>query len=422
MKKLLLLLMFPFFGFSQGFTSYFTGNATNITTATTAGTCLMGGATEHDNAMRWLLQKANGGDVVVLRSTGSNGYNNYLYSDLGVTVNSVETLVITSIAGATNPYVLNKVANAEMIWFAGGDQFNYVSFFKNNALEDLLNNHINLKNAPIGGTSAGMAILCGNYFSAQNGTVASAEALANPYNNKMTLGANDFLNVPYLDNVTTDTHFDYYDRKGRLTAFLGKRATDTNTRSFGISANEYVAICIDENGKALVFGDYPNYEEFAFFAQANCGTSFLPETCVANQPLTWNQNGEAVMVYKIPGTMTGTNSFELSDWYTGFGGSWEYWRANNGVFSSVSGTPSQCVLATSNFESDAFLMYPNPFENEILIEDSENTTIKIYDSLGHLIIASENQKSIKTENFISGIYNVLIIKEGTTIFKRMIKK
>jgi cyanophycinase-like exopeptidase len=422
MKKLLLFLLFPFFCFSQGYTSYFTGNTTNITTTTTAGTCLMGGASEHDNAMRWLLQKANGGDVVVLRSSGSNGYNNYLYTDLGISVNSVETLVITSITGATNPYVLDKVAKAEMIWFAGGDQFNYISFFKNNALEDLINNHINVKNAPIGGTSAGMAILCGNYFSAQNGTVSSSEALSNPYNNKMTLGANDFLEVPFLQSITTDTHFDYYDRKGRLTAFLGKRATDIATRSYGIAANEYVAICIDEFGKARVFGDYPAYQEFAFFAQANCGISFLPETCVANQPLTWNQNGEAVMVYKIPGTMNGTHSFELSDWYSGSGGTWEYWRANTGVFSSVSGSPSQCVMGTSNFESDAFFMYPNPFENEILISDSESTSIKIYDSLGQLILESVNKKSIKTENFVSGIYNVLIKKEGNTISKRMIKK
>ena len=176
MKQLLLLLFFPILLFSQGFTSYFTGNSTNIITVTTPGTCLMGGATENDNAIKWLLQKANGGDIVVLRSTGSNGYNNYFYTDLGITVNSVETLVITSVAGATNPYVLNKVANAEMIWFAGGDQSNYVNYFKNNALENIINNHINIKNAPIGGTSAGMAILSGKYFSALNGSVTSEQA------------------------------------------------------------------------------------------------------------------------------------------------------------------------------------------------------------------------------------------------------
>ena len=85
MRKILLLLL-PFLGFSQGYTSYFTGNTNNITTTPEFGVCMMGGATEHDNAMTWLLQKANGGDVVVLRSSGSNGYNDYLYSQLGVTV------------------------------------------------------------------------------------------------------------------------------------------------------------------------------------------------------------------------------------------------------------------------------------------------------------------------------------------------
>ncbi len=188
MIKTLLFILLPFFGFSQGYTSYFTGNSTNVTTNPEFGVCLMGGATEHDNAMIWLLQKANGGDVVVLRSSGSNGYNDYLYTDLGVTVNSVETLVITSVAGATNPYVLDKVSKAEMIWFAGGDQWNYVSFFKNNALEDILNNHINVKNAPIGGTSAGMAILGQQYFSAQNGSITSAQALNNPYHANITIG------------------------------------------------------------------------------------------------------------------------------------------------------------------------------------------------------------------------------------------
>ena len=65
MKGILLFLLIPFFGFSQGYTSYFTGNTTNITTNPEFGVCMMGGATENDNAMAWLLQKANGGDVVV---------------------------------------------------------------------------------------------------------------------------------------------------------------------------------------------------------------------------------------------------------------------------------------------------------------------------------------------------------------------
>ena len=423
-EKLLFTLLFPLSIIAQGYTSYFTGNTTDVTRTTTAGLCLMGGATEHDNAMRWLLQKANGGDVVVLRSSGGNGYNDYLYSGLGVNVNSVETLVITSIAGATNPYVLDKVAHAEMIWFAGGDQYNYVSYFKDNALEDLINQHVNVKLAPIGGTSAGMAILCGKYFSAQNGSVTSAEALSNPYNSNITLGNNDFLNIPFMQNVTTDTHFDSPDRKGRLTTFLGRIATDTGLRSFGVASNEYVAICIDATGKASVFGDYPNYQEFAYFLQSNCQPEFVPEACQSGLPFIWNRGGEAVKVYKVPGTMNGTNYFQLSDWQSGFGGTWEHWSVSNpGNVAQNEGTSPICALRTEEFTASEISITPVPFDDQITIEGLQKSIIKIYDSNAKLIFEKEGSQNetINTISFPSGVYVVAINIAGRIITKKIIK-
>jgi cyanophycinase-like exopeptidase len=423
MKKILFILLFPVSLLAQGYTSYFTGNATDVTTNPEPGICLMGGATEHDNAMRWLLQKANGGDIVVLRSSGSNGYNDYLYSELGVQVNSVETLVITSVAGATNPYVLNKVANAEMIWFAGGDQYNYVSYFKNNALEDLINAHVNVKHAPIGGTSAGMAILCGRYFSAQNGTVNSAQAMANPYDHLITLGNNDFLAIPYLQNVTTDTHFDNPDRKGRLMTFLGRIATDSGVRSFGVAANEYVAICIDANGEASVYGDYPNYQEFAYFLQANCTLNFAPETCGASLPLIWNRNGEAVKVYKVPGTMNGAHSFELSDWQTGSGGTWQHWTASASGIAETSGTAPNCLLSVTEFEATTLEVAPVPFDQQITISGFENAHVKIYDSAARLILETEihGLTPIDTSAFWPGIYTLSVESDKIHAVRKIIK-
>ena len=35
---------------------------------------MMGGSVENDNAMRWFLERADGGDVLVLRASGSDGY------------------------------------------------------------------------------------------------------------------------------------------------------------------------------------------------------------------------------------------------------------------------------------------------------------------------------------------------------------
>lgn len=422
MKKLYFLLA-PFWLSAQGYTSYFTGNPTNIQTTPEYGVCMMGGATEHDNAMIWLLEKANGGDVVVLRSSGSNGYNDYLYSELGVNVNSVETLVINSVAGATNPYVLDKVANAEMIWFAGGDQYNYVSFFKDNALEDLINNHINVKHAPVGGTSAGMAILGGRYFSAQNGSITSNQALNNPFHPNLTLGNDDFVQVPGMDLVTTDTHFDNPDRRGRLLTFLARTATDLGVRSYGIACNEYVAVCIDAAGKAAVYGEWPEYEEYAFFLQANCQETFGPETITAGNPLTWNRGGEAVKVYKVPGTMQGENWFDLSDWQTGSGGEWRHWTANNGVFSDLAGSASTCELSAHSNQISNIALSPNPFSDRIMIDGIESGNVTIFDLLGKEIFSSDIQTGeIPTADLSSGLYLVKIENGQESFVRKMVKR
>ena len=29
----------------------------------------------------WILERSNGGDILVLRTSGSDGYNNYLFSE-----------------------------------------------------------------------------------------------------------------------------------------------------------------------------------------------------------------------------------------------------------------------------------------------------------------------------------------------------
>jgi cyanophycinase-like exopeptidase len=433
MKKLCFLL-FPVFSFSQGYTSYFTGNTTNVTTNPEFGVCMMGGATENDNAMKWLLQKANGGDVVVLRSTGTNGYNNYMYSQLGVSVNSVETLVITSAAGATNPYVLDKVSKAELIWFAGGNQWDYISYFKDNAIEDLINYHVNTKHAPIGGTSAGMAILGGRYFSAQNGSVTSAQAMANPYATNVTLGGysgatlpmTDFLNIPFLGNVITDTHYDNPDRRGRHATFMARFKVGYATTIYGIACNEYTAVCLGTDGIAHVYGDYPNYQEFAYFIQANCNMANSVENCQSGQPLTWNFNGEALKVYKVPGTQNGTNYFNISNgWESaqGTGGNWENWSVVNGVLATTAGNVPDCILATYDNEFNKFNVLPNPFTNAIYLENAEDASVEIFDSLGKRIYLSSNftANTIDTSTFSNGLYFVKIEKEGKVQTQKMIK-
>ena len=69
---------------AQGFALYNTGANSDGDFQGQGGVCLMGGASENDDAMAWFLERAGGGDIVVLRASGSDGYNSYMYNQLGV--------------------------------------------------------------------------------------------------------------------------------------------------------------------------------------------------------------------------------------------------------------------------------------------------------------------------------------------------
>lgn len=342
---IILLLMYVKVS-SQTYTSYFTGNATDLISNPEGGACMMGGASEHDEAMKWFLQRANGGDILVLRASGSNGYNNYLYSSLGITVNSVETIVFNNSNAANETYIHDKIMKAEAIWFAGGNQWDYVSYWRNTPIDSLINDAIQNRNIVIGGTSAGMAILGKYYFSASNGTVTSSTALNNPYNSLITVDSTHFLKVNYMQDVVTDSHYDDPNRKGRHIVFLARILTDYGVAAKGIACNEYTSVCIDENGLARVYGDYPNYPETAFFLQTNCEIpDFTPETCSSSNPLDWNLAGSAIRVYKVNGTNSGANTFDLSDWKTGNVGTWENWYINNGTLNETTGSQNRLFLS-----------------------------------------------------------------------------
>jgi cyanophycinase-like exopeptidase len=415
----LILLFTSINAFSQSYTSYFTGSSTDLVTIPDGGTCMMGGASEHDGAMSWFLERANGGDVLVLRASGSDGYNDYMFTDLAVTVNSVETIVFNNASAANETYIQNKIKNAEAIWFAGGDQWDYISYWRDSPIDSLINVALEERNIVIGGTSAGMAILGNYYFSASNGTVTSADALSNPYNTDMTVDSTDFLNINYLTNVITDSHYDDPDRKGRHVVFLARILTDYGVQAKGIACNEYTSVCVDQNGLAKVFGDYPAYPETAYFLQTNCELEVNdPENCSDGNPLNWNLNGKSVRVYKVNGTNTGTNTFSLNDWSTGSGGTWENWSVDNGTFTESAGLALDCsTLANSDYKDIDTKIFPNPFVTDFYIES--NTKIQSYtltDANGKLISNKKNlnQNSIRinNESLPKGIYFIKVLTEN----------
>jgi cyanophycinase-like exopeptidase len=385
MRTLLAFLgLVPALACAQDYTSYFTGNTTDVVTTPLGGLCLMGGATESDPAMVWYLQRAAGGDVLVLRASGSDGYNDYLFSDLGVTVNSVETIVFNSATASNDPYVHQRIQQAEAIWFAGGDQWNYVSYWQNTPVDSLVRAAIAQRNIVIGGTSAGMAILAGYRFTAQNGTVTSATALNNPYAPNVTLDGSPFMDAPGMEHVVTDTHFDNPDRRGRLVTFIARSYADTGSPVLGIACEEYVAVCVGDDGIAHVYGEHPAYDDFAWFVQANCDMLAPPETCMAGQPLTWDLGGLAVKACKMPGTTTGASTFDLNDRRTTVGGTWEHWSVNAGVLSAVPGVAPSCTVGLVEDQGPSWACAPND-RGARLIGVPADAAIDLFDATGRVV-------------------------------------
>lgn len=376
---LLLLFTWPLSFMAQSYTSYFTGNTTDKETQALGGICLMGGATEDDNAMRWFLQNANGGDVLVLRTSGADGYNEYMYSELGVKVNSVETIVCNTAAASSSAYVLRKIRQAEAIWFAGGNQWTYVDFWRGTPVNDALLEAIQQRKIVIGGTSAGMAIQGQYYSSAQNGTVTSATALSNPYSKEVVVDSTAFLKNRFLENTITDTHFDNPDRKGRLVTFMARIVIDYLKSPYGIACDEYTAVCIDTAGLARVFGRGPARDDNAFFIQANCALGFpWIESCRANIPLTWSRGSRALNVYQIKGDSKGTNTFDLKTWRNGSGGTWWYWSVISGEFSESENDSLDCTpvsVGKITFEPD-LIVFPNPAHQQLQVQCTSDIIVQ----------------------------------------------
>ena len=398
---------------AQTYTSWLVGDAADVSTSHEAGIVLAGGGSDNDDAMAWMLNRADGGDVVVLRASGTNGYNNYFFNQLGVTVNSVETIRIPSVAAANDPYVQSRIEEAEVVFIAGGDQTDYYDFWKDTPVETALNYLLTSKNATVGGTSAGMAILGNYYYAPQNLGVTSSEALKNPYHNNMDLiGQNDFLQHPILANTITDTHFDNRSRSGRTFTFLARMVEDWGVAGKAITCNEVTAVCIDETGLAHVYGEHPAYDDYAYFMQVNCFADNVPERCQANKRLWWKINRKVVMVYQVPGTVDGSNTFDLNDWNTGNGGEWQQWwvtkrgqlkKWSHNVAAPNCNTPLEdpgqeaweADFSWQQTQQEAFAAFPNPgseFMNlEIDLPADQAWRVDVWTSQGQLQTTWEGQ-------------------------------
>ncbi|MCX5792845.1 MAG: cyanophycinase [Elusimicrobia bacterium] len=261
MGKLKLPWLLPalfFAGLSQAaaaagkdYTYLLTGDPADAKVFPQGGAILEGGADDSAEAIRWMIRRADGGDIVVLRTDEDEGTQE-MFATLGK-ADSVETFNFAARTAAYDPFILSKIAQADGIFFAGGDQAEYVSFWKGTLVQEAVNRAIK-RGVPVGGISAGLAILGQFQFEALHDTITSDEALKDPYALEVTLGK-DFLEVPQLNGIITDSHFSQRGRLGRLLVFISRLVQDGWTgEARGIGVDEETAVLVDESGAAMVTG------------------------------------------------------------------------------------------------------------------------------------------------------------------------
>lgn len=257
------------------------GSAVDAHNRTQPGFALIGGGTDLDAAFQWLCARSGGGDFLVLRATGTDAYNPYIQGLCHE--NSVATLLIPDRKAAFDPEVRRRIAEADAIFISGGDQAKYIDFWMHTPVRQAINEAIR-RGIPVGGTSAGLAVLGEFAYSAQKDPaegpdLTSAMALHNPLSERVTI-VRDFLAVSPLKGTITDTHFSRRDRMGRLLVFMARILQTGQVRTVrAIGVDEHTAVLLDRDGQGMVVGTGS-----AYFLRAAAKAS----ACRRNQPLTFS--------------------------------------------------------------------------------------------------------------------------------------
>jgi cyanophycinase len=267
------------------------------------GFALIGGGEDLNDAFLWLCKNSAGGDFLVLRATGDSEYNEYTKTLCHE--NSVATLVIPNRDAAQTPFVAESIRSAEAIFISGGDQANYVNFWRDTPVQKEINDAIG-RGIPLGGTSAGLAVQGEFMYSAQNDPpddgpdLSSTMALADPFHRRVVI-VRGFLNIPILKATITDTHFSKRDRMGRLLVFMARILQSGDAKSIhAIGVDEHTAVLLDPDGSARVAGTGAAY----FLSAAS-----MPAECRQGASLTF----EGVSVQKL----TASDRFDIEHWHGG---------------------------------------------------------------------------------------------------------
>lgn len=214
---------------------------------------LVGGGSESDGGWsdtpyQWMVDNAENKKIGIISYSDADNWLPDYFVSLGAT--EAVNIKIDSREFADQANMLDSLNQYDALFFKGGDQSRYYEYYKNTAVQTAIEEIYN-RGGVIGGTSAGMAILSGVMFTAENGSAYPYDALSDINSQYMTL-EDDFLQ--FYPNFIFDTHFIERGRTSRLIGFLANWYENQSQLINGIGIDDRTAMCINAKGLGTVYG------------------------------------------------------------------------------------------------------------------------------------------------------------------------
>jgi len=239
-----------------------------------------------DEPYGWFVEKAGYGKIINIDvDEASDWYPTYFVS-LGANITSYN-LQIATVSEANSFIIYQELLSADGIFIEGGDQWDYISTWKNTYVQSAIQS-VYENGGAIGGTSAGLAVLGEVVFDGEHGSLTSDQAAYNPYHYRVSM-TDDFLDI--LPGVFTDSHFNDRGRLTRLTVMLARRNQDNDENLLGIGVEYKTAFCVDENMIGTVYGEMVTIIHQSDSSEIQCTANEPPRftNIVFNQLLDGDQ-------------------------------------------------------------------------------------------------------------------------------------
>ncbi len=224
-----------------------------------------GGASEvPPAAFAWLHRRltgqstGRGGNVVVLRASGSNLYDKP-FVQYGNFASVRDVFIPPCASRAQIDRFADVVDTADAVFFAGGDQSHYV-VWKGSQLMDAVK-RVYARGGVVGGGSAGLAIQGAVIYDSAAADrldveTHTADAVASPLEERISFTTGLF-SWPALSDTITDTHLAVRDRFGRMVVFLARikysNLLPGAKTVYALGIDQASAVVVDPDGSATVF-------------------------------------------------------------------------------------------------------------------------------------------------------------------------